>query len=182
MHNNLLKEEYIKAANISSDINEHVHILYDLAKECSHVTEMGVRTGVSTRALLYSGVDTLISYDLFLDDSVNALFEYAKSIGRNVSYIKSDVLKIDIEETDLLFIDTIHTYDQLKKELNLHGNKSRKYIAFHDTFTFGLSGEIDNDRKGLLSAIIEFIIENPHWKFKIYKTNNNGFTVLERVC
>jgi hypothetical protein len=22
--------------------------------------------------------------------------------------------------------------------------------------------------------------ENPHWKFKIFKTNNNGLTVLER--
>jgi hypothetical protein len=34
---------------------------------------------------------------------------------------------------------------------------------------------------GLLPAIIEFMIENPEWKFKIHKTNNSGMTVLEKV-
>jgi hypothetical protein len=179
--NNVLESEYNKARNVISDINENVHILYDLAKECTHVTEMGVRTGVSTRALLYSGVNKLISYDLNLDPKVESLFKYARSIGRDAEYIKADVLKIEIEETDLLFIDTYHTYSQLKQELQLHGNKARKYLAFHDTMTFGLTGENTNERNGLLSAIIEFIIKNPHWRFKVYKTNNNGFTVLERV-
>jgi hypothetical protein len=69
----------------------------------------------------------------------------------------------------------------MKKVLNRHANKVRKYIAFHDTYTFGLRGEDGKDKKGLLSAIIEFLIENKNWRFKIYKTNNNGFTVLERV-
>jgi hypothetical protein len=179
--NNVLESEYNKARNVVSDINENVHILYDLAKECTHVTEMGVRTGVSTRALLYSGVNKLISYDLNLDSKVESLFKYARSIGRDAEYIKADVLKIEIEETDLLFIDTYHTYSQLKQELQLHGNKARKYLAFHDTMTFGLTGENTKERNGLLSAIIEFIIKNPQWRFKVYKTNNNGFTVLERV-
>jgi hypothetical protein len=80
-----------------------------------------------------------------------------------------------------LFIDTLHTYNQLKQELTLHGNKAQKYIAFHDTYTFGLRGEDNVDKKGLMTAIIEFMTENPHWKFKIHKTNNNGFTVLERT-
>jgi len=80
----------------------------------------------------------------------------------------------------MIFIDTLHTYEQLKQELKLHGNKAQKYIAFHDTHTFGLRGEIDNDNKGLLSAIIEFMMENPHWKFYKYKTNNNGLTILKR--
>jgi hypothetical protein len=63
----------------------------------------------------------------------------------------------------------------------LHGNKAKKYLAFHDTYTFGLTGEVGNDRKGLMTAIIEFMIQNPHWKFKTHKTNNNGFTILERT-
>lgn len=79
------------------------------------------------------------------------------------------------------FIDTLHTYDQLKQELRLHGNKAKKFIAFHDTHTFGINGEDQKDKKGLLPAIIEFMIDNPHWNFKIHKTNNNGMTVLERV-
>ena len=175
-----LHNEYEWARKNPSDINENVHILYDLAKECTHVTEMGVRTGVSTRALLNSDVE-LISYDLFLDKYVSQLFDTARKSGKNVNYIKADVLEVDIQETDMLFIDTLHVYEQLKKELNRHANKVKKYIAFHDTYTFGLRGEDGKDKKGLLSAIIEFLIENKNWKFKIYKTNNNGFTVLERV-
>jgi hypothetical protein len=101
-------------------------------------------------------------------------------MGKKVRYINENVLDIEIEEVDMIFIDTLHTYEQLSAELRLHGNKARKYLAFHDTYTFGLKGEIGPDNKGLLSAIIEFMINNPHWKFKVHKTNNNGMTVLER--
>lgn len=174
------EEEYQKAKTTPSDINQNVNILYELAKECKTVIEMGVRTGVSTRAFLNTDVQ-LISFDIALDKEVQKLFDEAKKQGKKVQYIQADVLNIEIEETDLLFIDTYHIYDQLKQELKFHGNKAKKYIAFHDTYTFGLVGENRQDKKGLLTAIIEFMIENPHWKFKIHKTNNNGFTVLERT-
>lgn len=171
--------EYEKARKTPSDINQNLHELFEIAKECETVVEMGVRTGVSTRAFLNTNVK-LISFDIVLNPEVQKLFDIAKQRGRDVQYIQDDVLKIEIEETDMIFIDTLHIYDQLKQELNLHGNKAQKYIAFHDTYTFGLKGEVGNDNKGLLSAIIEFMIENPHWKFYKYKTNNNGLTVLKR--
>lgn len=176
---NIFAKEYKLACTNISDINENLHILYELGKKCKHITEMGVRTGVSTRAFLNTNAE-LVSYDIELNDKVFDLFNIAKKQNKKVQYIKADVLKIQIAETDLLFIDTLHTYNQLKQELLLHGNKSLKYIAFHDTHTYGLVGEHKSDKKGLLSAIIEFIIENPHWKFKTYVTNNNGMVVLER--
>lgn len=172
--------EYERAIRTPSDINENVHILYDIAKECKTVVEMGVRTGVSTRAFLNTEVQ-LISFDMVLNHDVQQLFDYAKKQNKDVQYIKDDVLKIKISECDLLFIDTLHTYDQLKKELELHGNCAQKYLAFHDTHTFGLHGEDGRDKKGLLTAILEFLSDNPHWKIKTHKTNNNGMTVLERV-
>lgn len=174
---NVFESEYQLAKKIPSDINENVHILYELAQQCKTAVEMGVRSGVSTRALLNAGVD-LLAFDLELDHNVQKLFDQAP--GKNVKYIQDNVLEIEIEPTDLLFIDTFHTYDQLKRELELHGNKAKKYIALHDTYTFGLAGEDSQDKKGLLTAVIEFMIKNPHWKFKIHRTNNNGFTVLER--
>jgi hypothetical protein len=143
------------------------------------VVEFGVRTGVSTRAFLASNVQ-LLSFDIILHPKVNELFKLAQAQGKLVQYIKADVLDIEVDPMDLLFIDTLHTYEQLAQELALHGNKAQRYIAFHDTYTFGLRGEDGRDRQGLLTAIIEFLIKNPHWRFRIYKTNNNGFTVLER--
>ena len=175
----LLKLEYKKAKTTPSDINENVHILYDLAKECDTVVEMGVRTGVSTRAFLASDVK-LLSFDLVLDQTVKQLFGIAQKQGKHVQYIQGNVLDIEIEEADMLFIDTFHTYDQLSRELRQHGNKAKKYLVFHDTYTFGLQGESNNDNRGLLTAIIEFMVINPHWAFKLIKTNNNGLLVLER--
>jgi hypothetical protein len=172
--------EYEWAVKNRSDINENVHVLYNLAKECETVVEMGVRTGVSTRAFLNTNVK-LISFDIVLDHKVQQLFDYAKKHGKDVQYIKENVLDIEIDECDLLFIDTLHTYTQLNQELKLHGNKSKKYLAFHDTHTFGLRDEVGNGRKGLMTAIIEFMTTNPHWVFYIHKTNNNGLTVLKRI-
>jgi hypothetical protein len=176
---NVLDQEYHWARTMASDINENVHILYDLAKDCKTVVEFGVRSGVSTRAFLASDVE-LMSFDIVLHPKVHELFRTAQSQGKSVQYIKANVLDIEVEPMDLLFIDTLHTYEQLTQELALHGNKAKRYLAFHDTYTFGLQGEDGRDRRGLLTAIIEFQIKNPHWQFKIHKTNNNGFTVLER--
>jgi hypothetical protein len=176
----IFQREYEWATKTPSDINENVHLLYDIAKQCETVVEMGVRTGVSTRAFLNTDVK-LISFDIILNDGVQRLFNLAKKEGKNVQYIKEDVLNIEIDECDLLFIDTLHTYEQLNQELKLHGNKAKKYIAFHDTYTFGLRDEVGNGRKGLMTAIIEFMTINPHWVFHIHKTNNNGLTVLKRV-
>lgn len=176
----ILTKEYNSARLTKSDINEHITVLYDLAKECRSVTEFGVRYGASTRAFLNADV-RLRSYDLELDARLIKLFEQAKQLGKDVEYIKADVRNIKIDPVDLLFIDTLHTYEQLKIELKLHANSALKYIVFHDTYTFGLTGELPNDRRGLLTAILEFLSENSNWKIKIHKINNNGLTVLERV-
>ena len=77
-----------------------------------------------------------------------------------------------------MFIDTLHTYEQLIQELRRHGNKAKKYLAFHDTETFGTVSE--QGGRGLNLAIAEFMLENPHWVTeKVYK-NNNGLTILRR--
>ena len=98
---------------------------------------------------------------------------------------KVNALEVEIDETDLLFIDTWHCYEQLRLELRRHASKVKKYIAFHDTQTYGTRSEEFMGRvgsNGLLPAIIHFLIDTPNeWKFKIHRTNNNGLTVLERI-
>ena len=185
---NIFENEYTNALNITSHINEHLPILRELAKECNHVTEMGVHEGISTRAFLCEDV-VLRCYDLTHYPEITNLINIAKESGKDIQYVQTDVLDITIEETDLLFIDTWHVYEQLKEELKLHSSKVKKYLVFHDTQTFGTSGHDTSMTShyggkvgtlGLLPAIIEFIIDHPEWRFKIHKTNNNGLTVLEK--
>jgi len=181
---NFFEREYEQYRVIPSDINENLHYLHELALKCDHVTEMGVRTGISTRAFLNTNA-TLISYDFEYNSDVAMLFLKADEHEKKAKYIIADVRTVEIEETDLLFIDTWHCYEQLKIELALHHKNVRKYIAFHDTYTYGLIAEDNYNEKspsglGLLPAIVEFMNENPQWKFKMNVTNNNGLMILEK--
>ena len=161
----LLEKEYLNAKEKSSDINEHLELLYDLAKECDSVTELGTRTGVSTRAFMYANPKTFFAYDIELDDNLLKLFYIAKENGLNFNYKLADVRYIEIEETDLLFIDTLHNYNQLSGELKLHGNKSKKYIIFHDTTAFewigeSYEGKVDEIMSALGGEFIDWLIKN----------------------
>ena len=167
----ILEEEYKKACDTYSDINYHIPMLHNLAKECSSVVELGVREGVSTRAFLCLDVK-LRSYDLYKSDSVEELFKKASALGRDVQYIVGNTLSIDIEPADMMFVDTDHTYEQVSKELELHAHKIKKYIAFHDTQIYAHE---------VLRAVMDFLSKNPEWKI-CYSTNeNNGLTVIKRT-
>jgi hypothetical protein len=170
------REQYRNARERPSDINEHLHLLALLATRCGHVTEMGTRTGVSTRAFLDAQPTTLVCYDIQHFQTVEETLMPIR--GRtDLKFIQADTLKIEIEETDLLFVDTLHTGAQLRQELALHGNKARKYLVFHDTETFGEVGE-DGRAPGLNAAIYEFFDKNPRWSSIEKHRNNNGLTIL----
>ena len=142
---------------------------------------MCIRDSLNTNAALRS-------YDIELNWEVGELFKRAKTVGKDVVYEKANVLNIDIEQTDLLFIDTWHSSSHLTHELAMHGNKANKYLVFHDTQTYGCRDEKDDwmlyrpmPNEGLIGPIVNFVINNPEWKFKEFRTNNNGLTVLERT-
>lgn len=189
MNKEQIKANYELAKNTQSDIFEHLPTLYDLAKECNHITEIGVRNVVSTWAFMLRDPQTLIGIDIH--DNGNII--EAKNIYPKWKFIKGDSTKIEIEETDLLFIDTLHIYSQLKKELELHAKNVRKYIALHDTFTYGNVDEptswqtpeimenykIEN-KTGLKPAIEEFLELNKDWYLYKEYINNNGLTILKR--
>lgn len=186
----LIEENYLHFCNIPSDINEHLPTLRNLAKDCESITEMGVRAVVSTWALLLGSPKILNCYDIHKNDNIEQALMSAESAGIHMKFIEADVLDVTIEETDMLFIDTLHTYSQLKRELAMHAKKVKKYLVFHDVVTYGHKPEpaswqteaimknyIQND-KGIMPAIEEFLEENPEWKVKQLYTNNNGLLVL----
>ena len=148
-----------------------------MAEGCDHVTEFGVRCGVSTVSLLSGKPKVMRSYDIQKPPNVETLRRIVPE-GTDWSFTVADTRGIEISQTDLLFIDTLHEYDQLRAELDLHGNKARKYLAFHDTVTFGERGELGG--QGLNLAIAEFKQRNPHWFTMADFKNCNGLKVLRR--
>jgi hypothetical protein len=163
----------------ASDINEHLPVLKSYAEQCEHVTEFGVRDIVSTWGLLAGKPKKLISYDIKLPGGdVYAVRAVASAVGVKWEFVLGSTLEVEIVETDLLFIDSLHTYEQLKAELERHSEKVKKWIILHDTVAYGTVGE--NGDKGLWPAVEEFVVAGK-WRVLERRTNNNGLTVLERV-
>lgn len=192
-----------------SDINEHFPALIKYGSECDTITEMGVRWITSTWAFLGCAPKRLISYDMrdpsmwdegSIDVSADAVnrgynklqdvYDVAKEFGLNFKFIQANVLDIEIEETDLLFIDTCHSYKHLQAELKLHASKVKKYLVFHDTTTYAtidetnyepLGGIFTAEGIGIWRAIEEFLQDNPQWILEQRYMHNNGLTILKKI-
>jgi len=158
-------------------INEHLGILTQYAQEVDHITEFGVERGNSTAAFLLGQPKVLRSYDIV---PLACEEDLGKLKGEtDFKFIQKDVLKVDIDRTDLLFIDTYHDFSQLYAELFSHAFKVNKYILLHDTESFGMRGQHESD--GLLPAIAKFLLYNTEWRVKTHYKNCNGLSVLERT-
>ena len=184
-----LDVKFKAAIAAGGDISEHLELLRELASRCDHVTEFGLRgANGSTVAFLAAQPETFISWDVnpwaVVQQPVAELISMA---GRTKFEPRvGDTRKINIEPTDLLFIDTYHTGEQLLAELKRHAsppeNKVCKYLVFHDTATFGMKGE-DGKEPGLRAAIRFFqkCYALPLWGLKYDLSNCNGLVVLERA-
>jgi len=169
MNKDEIELKYQEFCKTSSDINMHLPTLREYYDTCDHVTEMGVRGCVSLMAALASNAKKVVAYDIH-----NVWVPKVEKL----TFHCADDLEVEIEETDFLFIDTLHDYDQLKAELELHAPKVRKWIGFHDTFFFARRGE--SGGKGLMDAIDEFLSENTGWSICYHSDENNGLTIIQK--
>lgn len=196
-----LETKYQTLVDTPSDINEHLPTLRQYASECQHITEMGVRYVVSTFALMAGRPQTLVSIDKVhpddvvggVDDAIKGKDEFALAqrcaieSGVRFQFVQGLTELVHIEPTELLFIDTQHTYTQLKTELERHHAKVSKYILLHDTTSFGNRDEVFDESRGLFApmglrpAITEFLEAHPEWVKHEEQYNQNGLTVLKRA-
>ncbi|VTS05327.1 DUF6171 family protein [Tuwongella immobilis] len=169
-----IEDWFTHARDTKSDINQHVETLRRYASEAEHVTEFGVRAGVSTVALLAGQPKRLVSYDV----NGTAEIEHLQRLKGtcDFEFRIGDSRTVDLEPTDLLFIDTKHTAEHLWAELQNAKGKVRRWIILHDTEIFGSKGE--DGSPGLMPAVQRWTRENREWTVIRHETHNNGLTVL----
>ena len=190
-----------------SQMQRYMDKLYIYASKCDHITEMGVAVVCSTWAFLAAKPKRLVSIDIDPNCPVQPVREAAERTGVDFEFVVGDtnhgvttslnpenpystngvfdasgdaIPYYDCEPTDLLFIDTYHHHDSLKKEFELHADKARKYIILHDTISFGYKGE-GTDTKGLQPAINEFLANNTQWVKEWEDLQWPGLMILKRA-
>jgi hypothetical protein len=176
---------YKEGCEIESDINKHLPILLEYGKKCETIVEIGLREGISTLAFIEACPKYLQSIDIEIDWSSKAiqnLTKYAEIKGVEFHAILGDSRKGEIIPCDMLFIDGEHTYEAVKKELELHPKKVKKYIGFHDVVTFGYRNEVKREGKqGINYAIEEFLEANKNWVIDYVSIFCNGLLVLKNT-
>lgn len=185
------------------DIGEHLPLLKQLASECPYVTEIGLGLVISTWAILQGLTENPSFYRFYVGidiaqppiDNMALAQSEAEKNGISFRFQRANDLYIDIEPTDLLFIDSMHTYCHLTYELETFSPKVRKYIAMHDTsepwgdrndgeYTGNYSeypAHYSRRKKGLWPAVQDFLSRHPEWMLQERRLNCHGFTILKRV-
>lgn len=168
--------EYAKRCTRESDIWHHLPTLRRLATHCRHVTEFGTRTGNSTWAFLHAQPDDLACYDLHPCPCWDQL---ERCRGRTrLEFRMEDTRAADVAPTDLLLVDTDHTAEQVRAELERAAGRVRLFIAFHDTVTFW---EVGTDGgPGIRYAVEPFLAAHPEWQQRERYDHNNGLLVISR--
>jgi len=176
---------------IKRAITAHLPRLRGLAAHCERIVEFGVKSGASSSALL--ACPLVISYDLVPTHEARELQQAA---GSRWDYRLQDTRTAPIEPCDLLFVDSLHTYDQVHAELTRHADAVRRWLVFHDHLTFGSIGangetgkhlwtyqpgqSVPMNALGIRPAIDNLMIRDRSWAVRSSYTDSHGLLVLER--
>lgn len=203
-----IEDGYNLMKNNVSNINEHIPILAEYAEKCGTIVELGVSDMVTSWAFL-KGLrfnkkkrKHLICVDVEKKPArFDMIYDLAKKNTISMEFVHADSLTMTIPRTDMLFIDTMHHYAQLIRELERHADSVRKYIIIHNTEIDGKYSEIirmcyyfdiqalkskygfsvKDMCKGLGYAVEEFLEKHKDWMVDKHLSNNNGLTILKRV-
>lgn len=155
--------------------------IHRYAKNVKHITEFGTGMWYITASILWGQwkYNKLISYDLVSTKEVKDLKEIAKQERKYFSYLWWDSTAIEIDDTDILVIDTKHNANHLWAELYDNAGHVDKYIIICGTEEFGEFGE-EEWHLWLNSCIKKFLDENKKRKKKLVNNEWYWFTILER--
>lgn len=153
-----------------SAITPFLPMILRYASQSDSCVEFGVAKGNTTIALLHGCKGRVDSYELTVEKYWHSELHKLGGDRWHLHYESS--LLADVPECDLMLHDSEHTYEHVKHELALHGNKARKFLLFHDTRSFPV----------IEPAIREFMAQNPHWQEAEHDEQGAGMLALRRTA
>ena len=165
---------------LPSTVGQHWQMILRYGR-CADAGVVEYGTGFSTFAWLESGANVL-SVDVEKPLWIDRLVEL--SCGR-LCFVQASSLEIEPRRCGVLYIDTLHIYQQLFNELTRHACLCEKYIVMHDTEAFGfpssvLLSEYSKGDRGLIAAVDDFLHTDDSWYIVERFSHQFGMTVLGR--
>lgn len=175
-HFKKLNEKEKKIIKEDGTLNKYFYnSLTFYGKQCDHITEIGIGGGKSGTTWLYCKPKKLVGIDNRHTEVVKKL---AEQVNIEYELITNNSKKIEIEQTDLLFLEGNHPMLHVLEELRIHSPKVKKYIIGND-----INAEEEAGFTGyeVEAAFIKFLIGNKKWKLvdRIYV--GSGLIIIKRV-
>lgn len=197
-----IEKEYICRYFIVSDLNEHLPRLRKVASQCASATELGLDQMIATWGILMGLAENGASDRSYVGiakapppvDAYSVAYDLAEAEGIAFEYMDGNCKLSDLPSTDLLYIDSVHTYCHLTFELEAMAPKVKKFIAIPYTCSrwsreddAAYSGKdsqypdtIDRSKRGLWTAVEDFLSLHPEWGLYEHFEDHQGFTILKR--
>jgi len=159
-----------------ADYCEQHDAIIKYAKDCKTYAELGTHQGGTLACALQAG----FKYVEGVDIDMHRYKKFLKPLAEKFAKDNKVVLKIkEVDSTgmdsigpqvDMLLIDSYHRAYHMKKELQMHGGRAKKYIIAHDTWSV----------TELHDCLEEWCFDNPGWSVIERGKSNVGYTVLKK--
>lgn len=191
-----LQEFYETCLTIPTAITPHLQTIRHYASKCEVACEFGVKKGFSSSALLM-GASVVHSWDIVPTREAQHLQQITPRWNYHIADSRDKYAWFSVtSRCDLLLLDSLHTYEQVKAELELVKGRVDKYLIFHDWITFGSIGadgesgrqswtyqtgvSVPEEHLGIMPAILGFMAEEPEWDVLEANPFSHGLLVLKR--
>lgn len=181
----------------------YVNLFRELARECSAVAEVATQRSPVTWSLmlgLYESDSPEKSYTSVVNNkawpsTLRLAQQVAKANDISFNIIEDNAALTGSATVDLLHIAGLQTYAHLSSQLEDGSSHANRYItvlcsdpalAFEDDASYeGDWSEypefIDRSKKGLWTAIEDFMQRHPEWQIKHQQLDSYGVTVLAKA-
>jgi cephalosporin hydroxylase len=150
--------------------------MMEYGKQCDHITEIGVNYGKSGKAWLMCNPKKLIGIDIS-SKFEKYVREFVSCTDTEYTYITANSLDLDIEQTDLLYLDGDHSHYHVLAELRKFAPKVNKFLMGDD---IGAEGRPGPTGYHVERAFRDFLNENDEWEFEYKTMIGTGMIVLKR--
>jgi BarA-like signal transduction histidine kinase len=186
----MMMDQYMKLC--IEDPHSMYPILRTISKDCQTIVKIGgelellwaIFQGWSESSLEKKQV-ILIDPNPIAELGVKPFLEVGNILGAELFYLPTHSLYPHIPKRDMLYINTLHTYDQLTQELTMHHANTNKYILLDNTYKYALEGETTGDTQekveGIAKAVSEFVAKYPVWNYAKVSCQGKGYILLEKI-